>query len=231
MGAPRHRPPVVPGPSLALLLLLLSGPAPGRASPRLLDHPAPVCSQQVRPPPLPAGAREQPGCCGAEGRAARRPELGTLARWAGSPCWGLRGSQGLGTGSGCTGQDRRSSRSCVRDPGEEGVSGEKKSRSACCTTWPASWAGGTPPPGPTVWGRRRGPGRRGGARLVRKGVRKEPVGEVGRDWADPPPCALRTPAVPRRPRPESGRLSRLQDLSWRGSGQVRSSQIRGWGPR
>ncbi|KAF6339508.1 interleukin 17 receptor A [Rhinolophus ferrumequinum] len=46
MGAPRHRPPVVPGPSLGLLLLLLSGPAPGRASPQLLDHPAPVCSQQ-----------------------------------------------------------------------------------------------------------------------------------------------------------------------------------------
>nr|XP_019612834.1 PREDICTED: interleukin-17 receptor A [Rhinolophus sinicus] len=46
MGAPRHRPPVVPGPSLGLLLLLLSRPAPGRASPRLLDHPAPVCSQQ-----------------------------------------------------------------------------------------------------------------------------------------------------------------------------------------
>ncbi|KAM5250334.1 interleukin-17 receptor A isoform 1-T1 [Hipposideros larvatus] len=46
MGAPRHRPPVLPGPPLGLLLLLLSGPAPGRASPRLLDHPAPVCSQQ-----------------------------------------------------------------------------------------------------------------------------------------------------------------------------------------
>ncbi|XP_046527068.1 interleukin-17 receptor A [Equus quagga] len=52
MGAPRRGPPVFPGPPpgllplLLLLLLLLSGLAPGRASPRLLEHPAPVCSQQ-----------------------------------------------------------------------------------------------------------------------------------------------------------------------------------------
>ncbi|XP_039725155.1 interleukin-17 receptor A isoform X2 [Pteropus medius] len=51
MGSPRHPPPVLPRLPLGLLLLLLlllllSGPAPGRASPRLLDHPAPVCSQQ-----------------------------------------------------------------------------------------------------------------------------------------------------------------------------------------
>ncbi|XP_004438898.1 PREDICTED: interleukin-17 receptor A [Ceratotherium simum simum] len=46
MGAPRRWPPVFPGPPPGLLLLLLSGLAPGRASPRLLNHPAPVCSQQ-----------------------------------------------------------------------------------------------------------------------------------------------------------------------------------------
>ncbi|XP_048191094.1 interleukin-17 receptor A [Perognathus longimembris pacificus] len=41
--------PVAPGPALGRLLLpllLLSAPAPGRASPRLLDHPAPVCAQE-----------------------------------------------------------------------------------------------------------------------------------------------------------------------------------------
>uniref|UniRef100_A0A673V178 Interleukin-17 receptor A n=1 Tax=Suricata suricatta TaxID=37032 RepID=A0A673V178_SURSU len=48
MGTPRLGPPVVSGPLLGrlLLLLLLSGLALVRASPRLLDHPAPVCSQQ-----------------------------------------------------------------------------------------------------------------------------------------------------------------------------------------
>ncbi|XP_007092867.2 interleukin-17 receptor A [Panthera tigris] len=48
MGTPRRGPPVVPGPLLGRLLLslLLSGLAPVRASPRLLDYPAPVCSQQ-----------------------------------------------------------------------------------------------------------------------------------------------------------------------------------------
>jgi hypothetical protein len=54
MGARRRGPPVVPEPALGLLLLLLSAPAPSRASPRLLDHPAPVCAQEVRP----RGARE-----------------------------------------------------------------------------------------------------------------------------------------------------------------------------
>ncbi|XP_052576959.1 interleukin-17 receptor A isoform X2 [Peromyscus californicus insignis] len=39
-------PPVVPGPALGRLLLLLSVLAPGRASPRLLDFPAPVCAQE-----------------------------------------------------------------------------------------------------------------------------------------------------------------------------------------
>ncbi|XP_076423928.1 interleukin-17 receptor A isoform X1 [Peromyscus maniculatus bairdii] len=42
MGTPR----VVPGPALGRLLLLLSVLAPGRASPRLLDFPAPVCAQE-----------------------------------------------------------------------------------------------------------------------------------------------------------------------------------------
>ncbi|KAM8784901.1 interleukin-17 receptor A [Rhynchonycteris naso] len=46
MGVPRCRPPVLLGPPLALLLLPLCGPAPGRASPRLLDYPALDCSQQ-----------------------------------------------------------------------------------------------------------------------------------------------------------------------------------------
>ncbi|XP_004837667.1 interleukin-17 receptor A isoform X2 [Heterocephalus glaber] len=46
MGARRRRPPVVPGPPLGLLLLLLSMLAPGRSSLRLLDHPAPACSQE-----------------------------------------------------------------------------------------------------------------------------------------------------------------------------------------
>ncbi|XP_051011221.1 interleukin-17 receptor A [Acomys russatus] len=46
MGTPRRRPPVVPEPALGLLLLLLSALAPGRATPRLLDFPAPVCAQE-----------------------------------------------------------------------------------------------------------------------------------------------------------------------------------------
>ncbi|XP_030875422.1 interleukin-17 receptor A isoform X2 [Leptonychotes weddellii] len=48
MGTPRRGPPVHPGPPLGRLLLplLLSGLAPARASPRLLDHPAPVCSRE-----------------------------------------------------------------------------------------------------------------------------------------------------------------------------------------
>lgn len=51
MGTPR----VVPGPALGRLLLLLSVLAPGRASPRLLDFPAPVCAQEVRQKPGGAG--------------------------------------------------------------------------------------------------------------------------------------------------------------------------------
>lgn len=50
MGAPRRRPRVFPGsppgPSLLLFLLLLRPPGLGLASPRLLDHPAPECSQE-----------------------------------------------------------------------------------------------------------------------------------------------------------------------------------------
>ncbi|XP_051059512.1 interleukin-17 receptor A isoform X2 [Phodopus roborovskii] len=46
METPRRRPPVVLGPALGRLLLLLSVLAPGRASPRLLDVPAPVCAQE-----------------------------------------------------------------------------------------------------------------------------------------------------------------------------------------
>ncbi|XP_053412762.1 interleukin-17 receptor A [Nycticebus coucang] len=45
MGAPRRRPLVVPGPPPGPLLLLLAALVPGHASLRLLDHPAPVCSQ------------------------------------------------------------------------------------------------------------------------------------------------------------------------------------------
>lgn len=48
MGTPPRRPGVDPGPALGWLLLLLSALAPGRASPRLLDFPAPVCAQEVR---------------------------------------------------------------------------------------------------------------------------------------------------------------------------------------
>ncbi|KAL1791147.1 interleukin-17 receptor A [Sigmodon hispidus] len=46
MGTPCRRPRVIPGPALGRLLLLLSVLAPGRASPRLLDFPAPVCAQE-----------------------------------------------------------------------------------------------------------------------------------------------------------------------------------------
>ncbi|XP_044085363.1 interleukin-17 receptor A isoform X1 [Neovison vison] len=48
MGTPRRGPPVLPGPPLGRLLvpLLLSGLSLARASPRLLDYPAPVCSQE-----------------------------------------------------------------------------------------------------------------------------------------------------------------------------------------
>ncbi|XP_075839041.1 interleukin-17 receptor A isoform X2 [Microtus pennsylvanicus] len=46
MATPRHRPRVVPGPALGGLLLLLSVLALGRASPRLLDFPAPVCARE-----------------------------------------------------------------------------------------------------------------------------------------------------------------------------------------
>lgn len=94
MGAPRRGPPVFPGPPpgllplLLLLLLLLSGLAPGRASPRLLEHPAPVCSQQVRPGRVPE-ARAPRGCCGGGGR--RGPAAGDQvprAGRAGSLRWG-----------------------------------------------------------------------------------------------------------------------------------------------
>ncbi|XP_028616925.1 interleukin-17 receptor A isoform X1 [Grammomys surdaster] len=46
MATPRRWPRVAPGPALGWLLLLLSALAPGRASPRLLDFPAPVCAQE-----------------------------------------------------------------------------------------------------------------------------------------------------------------------------------------
>ncbi|XP_032700408.1 interleukin-17 receptor A isoform X2 [Lontra canadensis] len=48
MGTPRRGPPPIPGPPLGRLLvpLLLSGVSLARASPRLLDYPAPVCSQE-----------------------------------------------------------------------------------------------------------------------------------------------------------------------------------------
>ncbi|KAI5760123.1 IL17RA [Gulo gulo luscus] len=48
MGTPRRGPPLLPGPPLGRLLvpLLLSGLSLARASPRLLDYPAPVCSQE-----------------------------------------------------------------------------------------------------------------------------------------------------------------------------------------
>uniref|UniRef100_A0A8C6RPU2 Interleukin-17 receptor A n=1 Tax=Nannospalax galili TaxID=1026970 RepID=A0A8C6RPU2_NANGA len=46
MGSPRCRPPVVGGSALGRLLLVLSALASGRASPGLLDFPAPVCAQE-----------------------------------------------------------------------------------------------------------------------------------------------------------------------------------------
>lgn len=46
MATRRCWPRVVPGPVLGWLLLLLNVLAPGRASPRLLDFPAPVCAQE-----------------------------------------------------------------------------------------------------------------------------------------------------------------------------------------
>lgn len=79
MGALPRRPPVALGSPLGLLLLFVSALALGRASLRLLDHPAPVCSQQVRP----RGAREvrtRPEYCGGEGergQAARNYRQGS----------------------------------------------------------------------------------------------------------------------------------------------------------
>lgn len=59
----RRWPRVVPGPALGWLLLLLSALTPGRASPRLLDFPAPVCEQEVRE----AGRSEDAGAVGGGG--------------------------------------------------------------------------------------------------------------------------------------------------------------------
>lgn len=63
MATPRRWPQVAPGPALGWLLLLLSALAPGRASPRLLDFPAPVCAQEVRE----AGRSEDARAVGGDG--------------------------------------------------------------------------------------------------------------------------------------------------------------------
>lgn len=60
MATPRRWPRVVPGPSLGWLLLLLSALFRGRASLRLLDFPALVCSQEVSE----AGRSEDAGAVG-----------------------------------------------------------------------------------------------------------------------------------------------------------------------
>ena len=129
MGTPRRGPPVLPGPPLGRLLLplLLSGLAPARASPRLLDHPAPVCSQEVRPrraARMPRG-RERAGCSG-----------------PGSLRWGSQRVRGSATKSGHAQEESRSGGSCGVDRRAEGIFGENDP-----TRRPGPEAG-APPPGP-----------------------------------------------------------------------------------
>lgn len=71
LGA-RVSPGPPPGHVALLFLLLLRPPGLGLASLRLLDHPAPVCSQEVRSDPSgwkwgggrSGGCGASPGCCG-----------------------------------------------------------------------------------------------------------------------------------------------------------------------
>lgn len=119
MATRRRWPGVVPGPALGWLLLLLSALAPGRASPRLLDFPAPVCAQEVRG----AGRSEDAGAVGGGGEDGREDGGG----------WG-RGVRGAGVGrtggsaKGCLrcGEPsavRRGGRPRLRRAGEPGEAG------------------------------------------------------------------------------------------------------------
>lgn len=87
MGAARRPRPAPAGP--LLLLWLLSRLSPGSASPRLLEHPAHVCSQQVMPrrsAAAPRGGKRG----GPEARATQRTPWGSRARWE-ARCGGARG--------------------------------------------------------------------------------------------------------------------------------------------
>lgn len=119
MATPRHRPRVVPGPALGGLLLLLSVLALGRASPRLLDFPAPVCAQEVRLKPGGAGRSEDAGAVGNGGGVTsdrRRWEGRSGARRAVESGEGRRGCEGVGgPGSGRPGEELRGGPGRERD--------------------------------------------------------------------------------------------------------------------
>lgn len=119
MATPRHRPRVVPGPALGGLLLLLSELALGRASPRLLDFPAPVCAQKVRLKPGGAGRSEDAGAVGGGGGVTsdrRRWEGRSGARRAVESGEGRRGCEGVGgPGSGRPGEELRGGPGRERD--------------------------------------------------------------------------------------------------------------------
>lgn len=157
----RHGQRLSPGSPLGLLLLLLflflRALGLGRAAPRLLDHPAPVCAQQVRLGALPeSGGR---GCCQVgRGRPRAEGRGRGAAEWAGS-LLGVSRVRGLGTTAGRPGEGSQERRELRCGPGGDGVFGER-SRSAGCTTGAGVPAGGVATPlGPTLWGRTRRRGR------------------------------------------------------------------------
>lgn len=137
MGAPRHPPRVLPRPPpgllLLLLLLLLSGPAPGGASPRLLDHPAPVCSQQVRP----AASRRRGSRQGAAGPVRRGGQAAGAPgprRAGGKSVLGFqRESAAWAQGAGAPGRTRGAVGVLLRTREKRNSAG-KRVRGACCTT-------------------------------------------------------------------------------------------------
>lgn len=154
MASPRRRPRVVRGSALGRLLLLLSALAPGRASPRLLDFPAPVCAQEVRTKPRGAecaggpSGRWRGGRCGGLGG----PDSGGPGR-AESPPWELGGGPGVGATRGRTDSNPESA-VAVRPAEGEGFLGKLRgSWEAVLQLYQAQ------PPQPGL----RGPHRLGGA--------------------------------------------------------------------
>lgn len=176
MGTPRRGPPVLPGPPLGRLLvpLLLSGLSLARASPRLLDYPAPVCSQAVRP------------------RRALRMLRGRVK------CPRRGNARGFSEGPRVGHEERPRSRELLE---RWELRGGRESRGSFRgkdpTQRPGQEAGG-PPPGPPRFGEGEGgvgPGRRGG----QSGLERE-VGRALRgsqDWpgAASSLCTLRIPVV------------------------------------